>query len=91
MAKNDKHNKQRAAVDANHKIEQPNISVGQRSKNIGYSISSGFKRAIHKLSPQKHVRFAKTHRVVEFHTAEIAARMTQEQMAIMLAKPTGQQ
>jgi hypothetical protein len=76
IAKQDKTNKQRAAIEANHKIEQPTISMGQRSKNIGYSISSEFQQAINTLSPHKHVRFAKTHRVVEFRTAEIAAMIT---------------
>jgi hypothetical protein len=76
MAKQDKNNKQRHAIDANHKIEQPHISMGQRSRNIGYSISSGFKRTINKLTPQKHVRSTKTHRVLKFKTAEIAAMIT---------------
>jgi YesN/AraC family two-component response regulator len=51
IAKQDKTNKQRAAIEANHKIEQPTISMGQRSKNIGYSISSEFQQAINTLSP----------------------------------------
>jgi hypothetical protein len=71
-------NKQRHAIDANHKIVQPNISMGWRSRNIGYSISSGFKRAIYKLTPQKHVPFAKTHRLLKFKTAEIAAMITHD-------------
>jgi hypothetical protein len=50
--------------------------MGQHSGYIGYSISSGFKRTINKLTPKKHVRFAKTHRILEFKTTEIAAMIT---------------
>jgi hypothetical protein len=42
-AKEDKNNKHRMAIEANHKLDQPTISLGQRSKNIGYNISSSFK------------------------------------------------
>ncbi|KAL7502572.1 hypothetical protein ACHAXN_003578 [Cyclotella atomus] len=76
MAKADTNNKQRIAIDSRHKIERPTISLGQRSKNIGYSIGSSFKRAINNLSPVKQVRFAKKHRVQEFHTEEVAAWIT---------------
>jgi hypothetical protein len=55
MAKENKNNKQHMAIEANHKLDQPTISLGQRSKNIGYNISSSFKRAIITLSPTKHV------------------------------------
>jgi methylphosphotriester-DNA--protein-cysteine methyltransferase len=62
IAKENKNNRQRRAIKANHKLEQPSISFSQRSKNIGYNISSGFKQAMNKLSPSKHVRFAKTNK-----------------------------
>jgi hypothetical protein len=42
-AKEDKNNKHRMTIEANHKLDQPTISLGQRSKNIGYNISSSFK------------------------------------------------
>lgn len=77
LAKKDKNNKQRVAIEARHKIMNTAVSFGQRSKNVGYSISSSLKRATNKLVAKKHVSFAAKRQVREFvSTDEVAAMIT---------------
>jgi hypothetical protein len=68
--------------------------LSQKSKNLGYSISSSIKRATNKLTAGKHVSFAKKRQVQEFMSTEVAAMITHDSVAdghYIIAKETLQQ
>eukprot|EP00956_Cyclotella_meneghiniana_P024798 scaffold50421_cov81-Cyclotella_meneghiniana.AAC.3 len=73
MAKADVTNKNRNAIDANHKLNQHQPSLLQQGRNASYRISTAFKRAT--TNTAKRVRFAANHSVRTF-TSHPAAFIT---------------
>jgi hypothetical protein len=67
MAKEDKSNKKRMAVNAAHtKRGTTNIGFAQRGRNTTYSLGCTFNRTIKKINKYKHVSFAATNSVHKY-------------------------
>jgi hypothetical protein len=71
LAKQDKNNPCKHAVEANHKIKQHDISLAQQGRNTLYNIRNSIKQGINRFKPSsKHVHIAATHTVRTFHTVQ---------------------
>lgn len=76
MAKADTTNKQRIAIDNNHQLKPPTLSLLQQGRNLGYNISTSIGRTIKKInSNSKRVHFAAKHKVRTFRTDQVTAAM----------------